>query len=318
MAKTWVGHQSLIPKLTSIIGSSGGAFLFQGPPSTGKRTVAFSMAEAALCEKSSFDECTCQSCRAFSVGEHPDFMSIGHLDSIHIEDIDRVLEFASTRPFLSKKRAVVINNAEEMSVEANNRLLKTIEEPATGMYFILVTSSPQRLLPTIRGRCIPVNFDVLSMEDLTNVFWQKMGYELTKARVLGWVGAGASFDIFANAGHVLKYRDEAYNLFADIKKKKLIDCLDLLDRIPNSDVPIFTDLFLIILTDLLVLKYQGSNIANVDIQDGLKVCAEEHTIPALTGVVNSMSQVKKYRHLNVNLSATLKAAFISIYPAMLI
>lgn len=158
------------------------AYLFEGPEGVGKELAARALAARMLCE--SGDESTdgeacgaCRSCQLFASGNHPDFHLIHRgLHKHHPErniragkglflvvDVIRhfLIEPASTTPNLGRRRVFLIRDAERMNEGAQNALLKTLEEPPGQCRLILVTSSAERLLPTIRSRCQRIPFDLL-------------------------------------------------------------------------------------------------------------------------------------------------------------
>lgn len=316
---SWIGHAELLPRLKAVVSSGGGTYLFHGPPSTGKRTVAFEVARAILCRKEqTFDECSCPSCKRF-VGEHPDFLCVGRSGKLKVADIDQVIEFSSMAPFLSDRKVTVIDNAHDVTWEAANRLLKTLEEPSPGAFFILVTSDPTSILPTVRGRCVRVEFGALSTEDMTNVLWKKVGFDLPKARVLGWIASNTPSEVFSQAGSYLKYRDEAYGFFSTVRGRPIVDCMDYVDRIDGQDrqgLALFIDMLMLVLTDLMLLKNGIERIANVDIADDMKKAATPFNAKGLIAAVSVISQVKKNARLNVGLALPLKMALVKSHPML--
>lgn len=158
------------------------AYLFEGPPGVGKELAARALAARLLCEASDLapegDACgTCRACQLFAGGNHPDFHLIHRgLHKLHPERtiragkglflvVDVVRHFlidpANTCPSLGQRRVFLIRDAERMNEGAQNALLKTLEEPPGSACLVLVTSSAERLRPTIRSRCQRVPFDLL-------------------------------------------------------------------------------------------------------------------------------------------------------------
>lgn len=158
------------------------AFLFDGPEGVGKELAARALAARLLCQADSLatdaDACgNCPACRVFIAGNHSDFHLVQRgLHKFHPErtvrsskglvlgvDLIRhfVIEPAGTTPSQGRRRIFVIRDAERMNEDAQNCLLKTLEEPPPNAVLILLTSSPARLLPTIRSRCQQISFDRL-------------------------------------------------------------------------------------------------------------------------------------------------------------
>jgi DNA polymerase-3 subunit delta' len=161
------------------------AYLFEGPEGVGKELAARALAARLLCEAADLapdaDACgECRACTLFAAGNHPDYHLVHRgLHKLHPDpgirrskglflavDVIRffLIEPASTSPSLGVRRVFLIRDAERMNEGAQNALLKTLEEPPGNACLILVTSSAERLLPTIRSRCQRVPFDLLPTE----------------------------------------------------------------------------------------------------------------------------------------------------------
>jgi DNA polymerase-3 subunit delta' len=147
--------------------------LFWGPSGVGKRMTAIEMARAINCREHVDDGCgACLPCRKVASGNHPDVkivMPVKRSRVIDVETIEGVNEFASLRAFESKWRVFVLLDADRMHVAAQNKFLKTLEEPPGKSVFILVTEFPRMLLPTIRSRCQQVRFGALRPETVADL-----------------------------------------------------------------------------------------------------------------------------------------------------
>jgi hypothetical protein len=305
-----IGHDLIKPHLQSIIDRSG-TFLFYGPPSIGKRTIAFEIAKYNLCDDSKSDGCQCKSCKIFNSG-HPDFLSLGSNGKVLVDDIDTLIEFSYRAPLISKTKVIVVDFVENASIEAANRLLKVLEESSFTYFFI--TSNQSKVLPTISGRCFKIKFDAISSEDVSNILMKKFGYDPPVARTLGWVGASSSIDIFSNAGIILKHRDMAFDFILNIKD--LLSSLDFIDKIDQAYLSVFCDMVILIMTDMLLLKNNIDSIVNADKRDVIQKVSKVLSEKSLILSLSFITQVKKNSYLNVNLNTALKSILIKIQPMM--
>ena len=142
------------------------AYLFHGPGGAGKRTLAREFA-ARLLAQGAPDPASAQA-RALA-GVHPDLTWVvpSGAHEILVSDIDEPVVAAATKtPFESSRRVFVIEGAEQLGDESANRLLKTLEEPASFVHLILITDQLADVLPTIRSRCQVVRFDAPAVEEL--------------------------------------------------------------------------------------------------------------------------------------------------------
>ena len=188
-----VGHHRVLALLTRAIARSTlpPALLLAGPEGIGKRRTALAIAETLNCLELhtsgdfELDACgACASCQRIARGVHPDVIILGPGDTgtIKIDEIRDVVNRANYRPFEGRRRAVIVDEADTMMPAAQNALLKTLEEPRPGSVFMLVSSMPDALLPTVRSRCPRLRFGRLLADDVARVLKRDHGYGETEAR----------------------------------------------------------------------------------------------------------------------------------------
>lgn len=160
-------------------------FLFVGPSAIGKRTFAKLLAQTLLCttsDPSDFKPCgRCETCVQINAGTHPDLIQIAKQPDKTALSIDQFIGSDEHRmreglcyeirmkPYSNRRKIAIIDDADTIGEEGANSLLKTLEEPPPGSVIILISTSLQRQLPTIRSRCQVVRFQPLSSENLTTL-----------------------------------------------------------------------------------------------------------------------------------------------------
>lgn len=167
------------------------AWLFTGPPGSGRSTAARAFAAALQCEHPSPQERGCGRCHACSTtlsGTHPDVTVLAtEAVSYKIEDVRALVEAAQSRPAAGRWRVFLIEDADRMTERATNVLLKAIEEPPEKTIWMLCTPSPADVLPTIRSRCRAVTLRIPAVEDVAALLHRRDGLDeataLTTARV---------------------------------------------------------------------------------------------------------------------------------------
>jgi DNA polymerase-3 subunit delta' len=165
--RDFVGNQRLVQILRR--GQLPQASLFTGPEGVGKKTLALSLAALANCKEDTREELCgkCSSCVKEAAGHHPDILLFQpDKNRIRIVTMRRLNREAQFRPFEGRLRFFIIDQAETMTEEAANCILKTLEEPPETSRIILISSFPHRLLPTIRSRCQAFPFHPLGREEI--------------------------------------------------------------------------------------------------------------------------------------------------------
>ncbi len=145
------------------------AILIEGEPQTGRHTLARWLARAAVCEEGQKGPCeTCPNCRLSAAGNHPDITVVVPEDgkkSITVDQARGLREQAFIRAHMASRRVFLIDRAETLNEQAQNALLKLLEEPPQGVTFILVVSGKTQLLETVVSRCVLLSVSVPSTEE---------------------------------------------------------------------------------------------------------------------------------------------------------
>lgn len=156
-----VGQEYIVKSIKNAVKENkvGHAYLFCGPRGTGKTTMARLLAKAVNCENPENAPCEkCENCVAANSGTHPDIVEINAANETHVEDIRDLIERSRLAPMQGKHKVYIIDEVHQLSSAASSALLKTLEEPPENVIFILATTDPQKLLPTIISRCQRYDF----------------------------------------------------------------------------------------------------------------------------------------------------------------
>jgi DNA polymerase-3 subunit delta' len=195
---TIVGHRPVVELLRQAVrrGRVPQSLLFAGPEGVGKRTVAVALAQAVNCPKrQDGDACgVCPTCERIAAGRHSDvtYLDKGDEASIKIDALRaRVLSVVGYRPFEAERRVFIIDPADDMVEQAQDALLKTLEEPPSAATIILVTAYPDTLPPTIQSRCRRLRFGPLTEADVTRVLVERCGVARSEAAQLATAAGGS-------------------------------------------------------------------------------------------------------------------------------
>ena len=176
--KNIIGNQEVKEYLNNSIknNSFSHSYLFLGTDGIGKKLIAKEFAKKILCNNTKDETCTCKSCTCFISDNHPDFSIINDEGSnIKIEQIRNITEKVIEKPIISNRKVYIINDADKMTKEAQNCLLKTLEEPPEYVTIILISSNENVILNTIKSRCMSIKFKNITEESLLKSFGGSIG-----------------------------------------------------------------------------------------------------------------------------------------------
>jgi DNA polymerase-3 subunit delta' len=161
------------------------SLLFSGPKGVGKRSMARILAQAINCEREVSDACgKCSTCVAIARLRLPDVWEVEPAGQvIKIEQMREVRQMAYLKPMVARKRVVIVDDADKMTDDASNSLLKILEEPPLFSHIILVTAQAHLILPTIKSRCQVLNFSPIGKEEIKRVLMER-NYPEDKARIM--------------------------------------------------------------------------------------------------------------------------------------
>jgi len=204
-----VGQRAIIKTLKNALKNDkiAHAYLFCGPRGTGKTTMARLFAKALNCSKGQGNQCnSCENCLAIAHGNHPDVFEIDAASNSGVENVRNLIEQVGFAPLLGKYKIYIIDEVHSMSSSAFNALLKTLEEPPANVVFILATTEPNKVLPTILSRVQRFDFTKVSEKDI--VFRMKQILESEE----------------------IEYEENALKLIARLADGGVRDALSLLDQ----------------------------------------------------------------------------------------
>ena len=200
------------------------SYLFTGTDGIGKKLIAKEFAKKVLCLENRDNNCECKSCKCFEGNNHPDFYLINEEgENIKIDTIREITSKVIEKPIVSNRKIYIINDFQKMTKEAQNSLLKTLEEPPEFVCMILISSNENIILNTIKSRCMTVKFKNIEDDELLEYAKTKLGYEDISENLL------KSFD--GSIGKAIRQKEnkEVYEkidlLVSNFTEKDLIDIM---------------------------------------------------------------------------------------------
>lgn len=231
------------------------SYLFWGIEGIGKQQIAKEFAKRILCLEKKDKNCNCKSCIEFDSQNHPDFLLISPDDGkLKIEQIREIQRKIAEKPIISNKKVYILNDADKMTIEAQNCLLKTLEEPPEYITLILISSNINQLLSTIQSRCTKMYFETISLNEVEKYIYNNYQYEKIDRELLELAqgSIGKAITLLENQNlytYVQKVLEELPN-------KDLMDILSMAEEIYKSKENIDSILEYM---NVLALKYSRWN-----------------------------------------------------------
>ena len=282
------GQEHIVRTLKNALatGKIAHAYLFAGPRGTGKTTMAKLFAKALNCEEGIGHQCnSCKNCVAIMEGSHPDVLELDAASNNGVDEIRELIDKVKYGTILGRYKVYIIDEVHMLSTGAFNALLKTLEEPPEHVIFILATTEPHKILPTILSRCQRYDFNKVSEYDIKErlkavLLNENVEYVEEAIELIVNLADGGMRDALSILEKVLAYSqnrlivEDVLNIFALESKEekiKLINSIinhdmgDVLSRLNNyitkgTDIKRLTEDLLIILKDVVI--YNSSNIGN--------------------------------------------------------
>jgi len=245
-----VGNKKIKQELEKIIEEKRivNSYLWVGVEGIGKKEFAKEFAKKILCNQLD-DSGSCESCIKFDSNNHPDFFLVEpDGKTIKIEQIRSMQEKVYEKPIIGNRKVYIINDAEKMTEQAQNCLLKTLEEPPSYAVIILITSNEASLLLTIKSRCLKISFEKISEEEMKKYF-KENGFSDLSQELLNLCDGSIGKAI------ELQEKQDIYQNILDLSQK--IEELDQIEYIKKAEILIKNkEDMQELLAYLIVLLYQ--------------------------------------------------------------
>lgn len=319
-----IGHEDIVKHLRNAIesGKISHSYLFAGAHGSGKKLIAGSFAMALQCQGEGVDACQkCDSCKKALGKNHPDIVTVTHEKpgSISIEEIrQQVIHDVAVKPYYGPYKIYIIPDADLMTPQAQNALLKTMEEPPEYAVIMLVTSNADSLLETILSRCVRLDLKVVDdrrvkqylMEHLQIPDYQA---EMDASFAQGSIGKAkeaATSEEFAtmtrDALRILKYAStmKVYELTAEIKNLSS----------EKQNINDYLDIFQFWFRDVLMFKAtrEIDNLVFKQELNFIKEQARERSYENIEKILEALEKTAIRLRANVNIDLALELLFLTI------
>ncbi len=305
------------------------AYLFVGPEHVGKMKLAVHLAQALNCESAEPPCRECPSCKKIQAGTHSDVQVIGLIENeeqdekklIGIKQIEGLQHDANLPPFEGKHKVFIIDPAELLSLSAANSLLKTLEEPADRVTFILLTVNDRLLPTTVVSRCQRLELPPMSIAEEAGALADGLGIDPERARLLAGLSHGCpGWAIAVNADDsLLQKRDEELKRLREIIGADCVErfacAAQLATRYYQNRGAVYEilELWLDYWRDLMLVKLGWHDmITNIDRKDELVEMSGDYTLSGIKNFIESIGSAEAQLKQNVNARLALEVLMLDI------
>lgn len=298
------------------------AYIINGERSSGKEFIAKIFAMALQCERGGEEPCQeCHSCKQALSGNHPDIIRLIHEkpNTISVEDIrTQINQDMGIKPYQGPYKVYLINEGEKMTVQAQNALLKTLEEPPEYGVILILTSSMESLLPTILSRCVVLNMRPVRDDLVKKYLMETLRIPDYKAEVCTAFARGniGRAKLLASSEEFEKVREEAVTLLKYINEMEISEIVAAIRKITEYqfDVTDYLDILSIWYRDVLMFKAMNDAnhlIFREEIQY-IKKVADRSSYEGIETVLGALDKAKARLAANVSFDLTMELLLLTI------
>ena len=322
--KDVVGHKDILKYISSAVENNrvSHAYILNGERGSGKKMLANLFAMTLLCETGDNEPCgKCHSCKQAESGNHPDIIRVTHEkpNSISVDDIrTQVNNTVDIKPYQGPYKVYIIPQADMMTPQAQNAILKTIEEPPSYAVFLLLTENAETLLPTINSRCVMLKLRNIKDTLIKKYLMENLeipDYKADMCTAFAQGNMGRAI-MLANSDHFNEIREEAVQLLKHISEMELNEIVAAVKNISvyKLEITDYLDIIMIWYRDVLLYK-ATKEIDKVVVKDQLQSIKEQARKSSYEGIeliLESLEKAKARLKANVNFDLVMELLFLTI------
>ena len=303
-------------------GNISHAYIINGERYSGKEFIAKIFAMAIQCEKGDIDPCNeCHACKQALSGNQPDIIHLTHEkpNVITVDDIrEQINSDIVIKPYACERKIYIINEAEKMNVQAQNALLKTLEEPPEYAVIIILTTNVDALLPTILSRCVVLNMKPVDDEQVKEFLMEYVQVPDYKAEVCAAFARGnlGKAKILASSEEFDKIKTEAIALLKHIDEMNVNEISIAIKQMNEYKLEIndYLDILAIWYRDALMFKAtaDANNLIFRDEIKFIKQTASRSTYEGLEIILKALDKAKARLSANVSFDLTMELLLLTI------
>ncbi|MDO4555864.1 MAG: DNA polymerase III subunit delta' [Lachnospiraceae bacterium] len=322
--KDIIGHEKIIDHFQTAIRTSqvSHAYILEGEEGSGKKMLAKAFAAALQCEDRNGESCgTCHSCMMADSGNHPDIIWVTHekLNTISVDDIRRQINAdIGIKPYSGTYKIYIVDQADKMNEQAQNALLKTIEEPPAYVVILLLAGQTGSFLPTILSRCITFTLKPVAEEKIRDYIMDHTTLSEKEAEFCAGYSMGNLGKAMALAVSegMVEMRKECVHLLSYLQEMEIYEVICSIKEISKykGEILEFLDMMMIWYHDVLVLKTTKSanKIVYKDHYNLLMKLSSHMSYEGIQNILYAFDKVKLRLRANVNFDVALELLLLTI------
>lgn len=321
--KEIIGNEQIIKSIQNAICNNklSHAYIIDGAQGSGKTLLSNTFAKTIQCETNDTDACCeCISCKAFDSNNHPDiiYTKPTKTKSIGVDDIrEQIINTVQIKPYKYKYKIFIIEDADKMTVQAQNAILKTIEEPPSYAVFLLLSTNYNSFLPTILSRCTLFKIKPLPEKTVHDYIITNLNVDSNLANILSIFSQGniGKSKLIVESDKFLNLREQTLNWILDLKTTDIIKIFEIAKEMENykDDIYDILDMFLIWFRDILMIKNEFySFLLQKDKVYILEDEASRFNVDSIFEIVKLIEVTKVRLTKNSNFELTLEIMLLKI------
>lgn len=322
--KNIIGHEQIIQHMSSALKNKKifHAYIFEGPNGSGKNMLAKAFAKAMECEAGYGDSCDmCRSCHQMETGNQPDVKWLTHEKpaTISVDDIrTQINADMAIKPYSSKYKIYIVDEAEKMNEQAQNALLKTIEEPPAYGVIMLLTNNLEAFLPTILSRCIVFHLKPVDNYKIVDYLEKEYGVPDYKAQICAAFSQGVvgkAIDMASSED----FNDLQYHVLNIVKNIRDMDVYEVIEMVKKlssykTDITDVIDMMMVWYRDVLILKVtkDANCIVYKNEYRFLMEQAKRSSYEGLNEIIQALEKAKTRLAANVNFDVVMEMMLLAM------
>ena len=305
-----LGHEQIIEHLQNAIKTDkvSHAYILDGPDMSGKKMIADAFSMTLQCEKKGTEPCMeCHSCKQALGKNQPDIIYLQHEkpNTISVDDIrSQINNDIGVKPYSSPYKVYIVDEAEKMNVQAQNALLKTIEEPPAYAVILLLTNNAEIFLPTILSRCVRLSLKAVPDEKIKKYLmehYQVPDYKADVCVAFAQGNVGKAIELAASEDFN-EIKNSALQLIKRLDDIELYEMTEAVKQISNYKLQIndYFDLIMIWYRDVLLYK-ATADVNKLIFKEEVYEIKKEASRSSYGGIENILEALEKAKiRLNAN------------------